>query len=91
MNRQADSLGLVGQRALDRLLDPPRAVGRELAALAWIKPLHGLHQAHVAFIDQIEQRQAEPIIITSDLHHEAEIGIDQLLLCRFITSLDPIG
>src|SRR3954447_9282062 len=37
VNRDADGPGLVGERAGDRLADPPRRVGRELEALAVIE------------------------------------------------------
>ena len=91
MDGQPDGLGLVGQGALDGLLDPPRAVGGELAALGRVKPLHRLHQADVAFVDQIQQRQAEVLIVAGDLDHQAQIGLDHLLAGLFVALFDAGG
>jgi hypothetical protein len=88
MHRQADRLGLVGQRALDGLLDPPRAVGREFAALGRIKPLHRLHQADIPFADQVQQWQPDPFIIARDFHHQPQVGLDHLLAGFLVPLLD---
>ena len=45
---------LVGDRAGDRLTDPPCRVGRELVAAAVFELVHGLHQPDVAFLYKIE-------------------------------------
>ena len=42
VNRQPDRFPLIGQSALDALLDPPRAVRRKFAALLRIELLDGL-------------------------------------------------
>ena len=88
VNRQADGLGLVGQRALDRLLDPPGPVGGELAALGGVKAGDSLHQAHVAFINEIQERQAEVVIVTGNLHHQPEVRLDHVLLSLLVPLLD---
>ena len=55
MHRDADGARLVGDRAGDGLADPPRGVGRELVAAAVFELVHRLHQADVAFLDQVEE------------------------------------
>src|SRR5690349_9710043 len=45
VHRDADRARLVGERAGDRLADPPRGVGRELEALAVVELLRGAHEA----------------------------------------------
>src|SRR5581483_5808520 len=45
VHRDADRAGLVGERAGDRLADPPGRVGGELEALAVVELLRGAHQA----------------------------------------------
>src|SRR4051794_15352422 len=42
----------------DRLADPPGGVGGELEALAPVELLDRVHQAEVALLDEVEQRQA---------------------------------
>ena len=88
MHRQADGLGLVGQRALDGLLDPPGAVGGKLAALGRIEPLDRLHQADVAFADQIQQRQADAFVVAGDLDDEAQVGLDHVFARLLVALLD---
>ena len=91
MHRQADGFGLVGERAFDGLLDPPRAVGGEFAALFRVKPLDGLHQADVALADQIQQRQADAFVIAGDFHDEAQVGLDHQFARLFVALLDARG
>jgi hypothetical protein len=56
VHRDADRARLVGDRARDRLADPPRGVGGELVAAAVFELVHRLHQADVALLDQVEER-----------------------------------
>ena len=72
MDGQTDRLALVGQGALDRLLDPPRGVGAEFSALRGVETLDGLHQTDVALGDEVEQRQAEVRVIVRDLHDQTQ-------------------
>ena len=76
MHRQPDGLALVRQRSLDRLLDPPRGISAQLSALCRIESLHGLHQADVAFGNQVQQGQAKIRVIVRDLDHQAQVGPD---------------
>src|SRR5499426_547903 len=52
---EADGARLVGDRARDRLPDPPRGIGRELVATAILELIDRLHQADIAFLDQVEE------------------------------------
>ena len=58
VHRDADGARLVGDRAGDGLADPPGGVGRELVAAAVFELVHRLHQADVAFLDEVEELQA---------------------------------
>ena len=91
MHGQADGLGLVGERALDGLLDPPRAVSGEFGALGRVKPFDGLHQADVALADQIQQRQADALVIAGDFHDEPQVGLDHLFARLFVALFDARG
>src|SRR3954453_8886097 len=51
MHRDPDGPRLVGERAGDRLADPPGGVGRELEALAVVELLRGADQAERALLD----------------------------------------
>ena len=77
---EADRAALVGQRARDRLADPPRRVGRKLVAHPVVELLDRADQAEVALLDQVEQRHAGPRVVPRDRHHEAQVRLDQLPL-----------
>jgi len=49
----------------------PHADGR-------VEALHRLHQADVAFLDQVGLRQAVALVATGDMHHEAQVRQHQL-------------
>jgi hypothetical protein len=80
VHRDADGARLVGDRAGDRLPDPPGRVGRELVAAAVLELVDRLHQADVAFLDQVEELQAAVRVLLGDRDHEAQVGLDHLLL-----------
>ena len=88
---QADGLRLVGQGALDGLFDPPGGVGAELAALARIEALDGLDQADVALADEVEQRQAEILVVMGDLHDQAQVGLDHVIAGGPVAAADAAG
>jgi hypothetical protein len=80
VHRDADGARLVGDRAGDGLADPPRGVGRELVAAAVFELVDRLHQADVAFLDQVEELQAAVGVLLGDGDHQAQVGLDHLLL-----------
>ena len=80
MHRDADGARLVGDRAGDRLADPPGGVGRELVAAAVFELVDRLHQADVAFLDQVEELQAAVGVFLGDGDDEAQVGLHHLLL-----------
>src|SRR5215213_2114344 len=58
VHRDADRARLVGDRARNRLADPPRRIGREFVAAAVLEFIDRLHQPDIAFLDQVEELQA---------------------------------
>src|SRR5262249_54953185 len=80
VDRNADRTRMVGDRARDRLADPPRRVRGELEATAVLESVHGLHEADVALLDQVEQAQVASQVPLRHRDDEAKIGLHQLLL-----------
>ncbi len=80
MHRDADGAGLIGNRARDGLPDPPGGIGGEFVAAAILEFIHGLHQADIAFLDQVEELQAAIGVFLGDGDHQAKIGFHHLLL-----------
>src|SRR5262249_44700571 len=76
----ADGARLVGDRARDRLPDPPGGVGRELVTAAILEFIDPLHQADVAFLDQVEELQAAVGVFLGDGDDEAQVRLHHLLL-----------
>src|SRR5262249_6262561 len=90
VDRDADRAGLVGERAGDRLADPPGRVGRELEALAVVELLRGADEAERALLDQVEEGEPLVAVVLRDRDDEAEVGLDHLLLGVEVTALDPL-
>ena len=76
----ADRARLVGDRAGDRLADPPGRVGRELVAAPPLELVDRLHQADVALLDQVQELQPAVRVLLGDRDHEAQVRLDQLAL-----------
>jgi len=90
MDGEADRFALVRQGALDGLLDPPRGVGRELAALARVKTFDGLDQADIAFANEVKERKAKILIVHRDLHDEPEIGGNHVVAGGLVAAADAL-
>jgi hypothetical protein len=45
-----------------------------------LEPGHGLHEADVALTDEVQELQAPVRVLLGDRDHEAEVGLDELLL-----------
>src|SRR3546814_14537013 len=54
MDRDADRARLIGDRARDRLPDPPCSIGAALVAAAVFELIDRLPQTDIAFLDQIQ-------------------------------------
>ncbi|EBA16654.1 hypothetical protein RSK20926_02579 [Roseobacter sp. SK209-2-6] len=80
MDRDPDGAGLIGNRTGDGLTNPPGRIGRELVTAAVFKFVHRLHQADVAFLDQIQELQAAVGVFLGDRDHQAQVGLDHLFL-----------
>ena len=78
-----DGTGLIGNGAGDGLPDPPGGVGGELVALGVVEFLHGLDEAQVALLNQIQEQHAAAHIPLGNGHHQTEVGLCQLLLGGF--------
>src|SRR5262249_54341369 len=55
VHRNTDRSSLVSNCARDRLTNPPRRVRRELVAATILELVHRLHQADIAFLNQVEE------------------------------------
>src|SRR6185437_6970985 len=70
----------IGNRARDRLANPPGRIGRELVSAAVLELVDGLHQTDIAFLNQIEELQAAIGVLLGNRDDESQVGFDQLAL-----------
>src|SRR5258706_2973815 len=80
MHGESDGFCLIRKAAADRLPDPPGGVGGELVAAAILELVDPLHQADIAFLDQVEELQAAVGVFLGDRDHEAQVRLHHLLL-----------
>ena len=80
MHRNPDGTGLVRDGAGNGLANPPGGVGGELVATAVFELIHGLHQADVAFLNQVQELQATVGIFLGDGNHQSQVGLDHFFL-----------
>ena len=76
VHRDADGAGLVGDRAGDGLADPPCGVGGEFVAAAVFEFFHRFHQAHVSFLDEVEEREAAVGVFLGNGDDQPQVGLD---------------
>src|SRR5262249_55507991 len=57
VHRDADRARMVGDGPRDGLADPPGGIGRKLEPAPILEAIDRLHEADIAFLDEVEQRQ----------------------------------
>ncbi|MNU71706.1 hypothetical protein D3C71_611410 [compost metagenome] len=89
MHRNTDRARLVGDGAGDRLPDPPCRIGRELVTAAIFEFVDRLHQADIAFLNEIEELKTTVSVFLRNRDHETQVGLNHLLLgdTRFALTL----
>src|SRR5215471_2751399 len=83
VNRDADGACLVGNGAGDGLANPPSSVGGKFVAATPFELVDGLHQADIAFLNEIEELQTAVGVFLRDGDDQAKVGLDQFLLGLF--------
>src|SRR5664280_1268186 len=79
VDRDADRARLVGDRAGDRLPDPPLSIGGELEASLVVEFLDRPDQADVALLQEVEKTQPAADVLLGDRDDEAQVRRRQLL------------
>src|SRR5882724_846061 len=81
VHRNANGAGLIGDGASDGLTNPPSGVSGEFIAAAPFEFVGALHEADVAFLDEVEELQAAIAVFFGDGDDETKIGFGQFLFC----------
>src|SRR5581483_11758343 len=80
MHRNANGARLVRDRPRNRLAYPPRGIRRKLVTATILELVHRLHQADVAFLDQVQELQAAVGVLLGDRDDQAQVRFDHLFL-----------
>ena len=93
VRRQANEPGSFDERPEDGFPDPPHGVVGEFAAALPLESLHRLHQAEVAFLDEIEKEDAAAAAADCLDHvdDETEVRLNQHLARSIDASLVAPG
>ena len=89
VHRNAHRAGLVGERAGDRLTDPPRGVRRKFETAAIIELFDCARQADIPFLDKIKNLKMRRAIDVAlrDGNHKTQIRLHQALARLFVAFL----
>src|SRR6476661_7281635 len=83
VNGDANGAALVSNGAGDGLSDPPHGISRDLHAMAVVELFNRVHEAQVAFLDQIEEVEgAIAAILFGDCDHQSEMSSYHFLARR---------
>ena len=76
VNRDANGAALISNGASDGLPDPPHGISRDFHAMAIVELFHGVHEAHVAFLDQVEEVEGGvAAILFGDRNDQSQMGL----------------
>src|SRR5688572_24580406 len=89
VDRDADGPRLIGDRARDRLPDPPRRVRRELVPLAVVELLDRADETDVPLLDQVEEAHAAADVLLRDRDDETQVRLGQVVP-RVVALLDEL-
>ena len=80
MDRDADRPRLVSNRTGDGLSDPPGGIGAELVPPLILEFVHRLHEADVAFLNQVQKLQPAVGVFFGDADDQPQVRFDQFRL-----------
>src|ERR1700722_1185898 len=80
---------LVGQRACDRLANPPRGVRREFVTLAVVELFDRTDQAEVTLLNEVQKQHPATDVLLRDRNHEPQVRFGQLAF-RLFTGVEQL-
>src|SRR5215467_16290034 len=96
VHRNTDRPGLIGDRSSNGLPNPPRGVRAELIPALVLELIHGLHQADVSLLNQIQELKPAVRILLGDADDKSQIRLNQFglspldLLLRYVEMFNGI-
>src|SRR5262245_30549 len=80
MDRNTNSFALFSDRTCNGLANPPTGICTKLEPTVIIEFVNRAHQPNVAFLNEIQERQAAIDIFFRNTHDQAKIGFDHFFL-----------
>ena len=80
MDRNTNCSGLVSNRSRNSLTNPPCGISRELISAAVFELINSLHQADVAFLNQIQELQPAVGVLLSNRNHQTKVSLGHFTL-----------
>src|SRR5580704_3488676 len=80
VHRDTDRAGLGGNGARDGLTNPPGSIGREFVTATVFEFIDRLHQANVAFLNQVEELETAVGVLLRNRNNESQVSFNQLAL-----------
>jgi hypothetical protein len=84
---QPDRTALLGERAGDRLADPPRRVRGEPEAAPVVELLDRADEPDRAFLDEVQKREPATLVVAGDGDDEAQVALDHAPLGLEVAAL----
>ena len=83
-----DRATLIRHCASDGLSNPPRGIRAKLEASAVFKLIHRPHESGIAFLNEIQKREAAVAVLFSDGHNQPEIPFGEPAFCLLIVGIN---
>ncbi|MNN47904.1 hypothetical protein D3C81_1623480 [compost metagenome] len=91
MHRNTNGSCLVSNRPGYRLTDPPGRIGTEFEAFFMVKLLNRFNQAHITFLNQIEEQHPTTYISFGNADYKPKICFCKPALSLFIAVFNTLG
>ena len=91
MYRHTDCLAFISNTSGNGLSDPPGCICTELKSLSIIELLNSLDQTHVAFLDQIKERNAAAHILLRNTDYQTKICFNNSILGLLVSRFRSLG
>ena len=80
----ANRSSMIGNRASDRLTNPPCRICRKLVATLVLILIHSTHEPCIAFLDNVQEWQSTIAILLCDGNNQSQISARKCSLCQLM-------
>ena len=70
------------------MANPPGGIGGEFETFTPVELFYGVHEAEVAFLDEVKQGQTRCLVLLGNGYHKTQVGLHELTFSACAESLD---